>query len=275
MDLSVAIVSWNTREVLDQCLKSVYDTTTDIDFEVIVVDNCSSDGSADMVRATYPQSTLIANEDNAGFAKANNQALDVSTGRYFMLLNPDTICLDGALGRMARFLDAKPNAGAVGPLVLNADTTLQYSWARFPTLWSEAVGRLDRGIQGNSEMPLTADQVRAIGSFQTDWVGGCCLMIRRAAVDVIGPMDESLFMYSEETDWCLRLRKNGWDVWVEPEAEIIHLGNQSSMQVPTETSRYLRCSKSAYFTKHHGAWQGHLLGTILALKFRCKRGFAR
>lgn len=270
MDLSISIVSWNTRDLLDQCLRSVCETTDGIEYEVIVVDNASADGSAEMVRERYPQAGLAANRENVGFVRANNQAFDVANGRHFLLLNPDTICLGDALATLVRFLDSRPDAGAVGPLVLNEDRTLQHSWARFPTLWGEVIGRLDRRLESGEPGPETADETRALGAFEAQWIGGCCLMVRREAAEQIGLLDESLFMYSEETDWCLRLRRAGWGVWVEPRAEIVHFGAQSTKQIPAETARILRKSKAAFFAKHYGRPYGIALGAALGLKAAAK-----
>jgi GT2 family glycosyltransferase len=271
MNLSIAIVSWNTRDILDQCLTSIYETSVGIDLEVIVVDNASADGSSSLVFGKYPQTRLIENTDNVGFARANNQAYALSTGKYFLLLNPDTVCLPNALLRLVTFMEEHPDAGAVGPLVLNPDMTLQYSWARFPTLMSESLGRLDRRVRGRAISPSTADEVRAIAPFMVDWVGGCCLLIRRDAVEQIGLMDESLFMYSEETDWCLRLYRAGWTTWVQPASEVIHLGGQSSSQVPAESAIHLRRSKMAYFRKHYGCGPGVIVSCMLALRAQAKR----
>ncbi len=266
MDLSISIVSWNTRDLLDQCLRSVYETTRDIQFEVIVVDNASSDGSAQMVREKYLHVTLIAGEGNVGFAAANNQAYRASTARNLLLLNPDTVCREGAIEGLVRFLDEHSAAGAVGPLVLNDDDTLQYSWAAFPTFWSEARGKLNRRIAGRDAVPSTADETRSLGPFVADWIGGCCLMARREAIDVIGPMDESLFMYCEETDWCLRLAKASWEVWVEPKCEIVHLGGKGSSQVGADSRKTLAQSKVRYMRKHHGALAAVLLRAALATR---------
>lgn len=263
MDLSVSIVSWNTRALLDQCLESVYSAARGLEIEVIVVDNDSSDGSTEMVRRDYPDAQVIANAANVGFAKANNQALGVSSGRNFMLLNPDTICRGDAVARLVKFLDCTPSAGAVGPLVLNDDGTLQYSWARFPTLASEAMGRLDRRAEDSDFVPQDTDQTRSLGPFAAQWIGGCALAIRRTCAEAIGPMDESLFMYCEETDWCLRLRRAGWEIWVDPSAEIVHLGGQSSMQDCARTTRELRRSKVAYMRKHHGWFSSLILNAAL------------
>lgn len=249
----------------------MYETTHGIEFEVIVVDNASDDCSAEMVRDKYPDAVVLANRENSGFSTANNQAYRESHGRHFLLLNPDTVCLPGSLEKLVRFLDQNPGAGAVGPLVLSGDRTLQHSWARFPTVWTEARGVLVRRIEPDRVWPTTADQVRAFGSFRADWIGGCCFMIRRSAVEQIGLMDESLFMYSEETDWCKRLADAGWEVWLEPASEIIHLGGQSSSQASKRASEQLRRSKVAYFRKHHGAFQAHLLQLALQARGMAKR----
>lgn len=266
MDLSISIVSWNTQDLLDACLKSVYETTTGIEFEVIVVDNASSDESVDMVRRKYAQVNLIVNSENVGFAKANNQAYAASRGRFFLLLNPDTLCSKGALVKLVRFLEAHPGAGAVGPLVVNSDGTLQHSWARFPTVWSEFTGRLDRRIRGSRDWPNTPDEVASVGAFAIDWLGGCCLMVRRSAVEQIGLMDESFFMYSEETDWCYRLYRGGWAAWLDPAAAIVHLGGQSSGQASERSRRVLCDSKVHYARKHSGPFAAWVLGSCFGAK---------
>lgn len=270
MDLSIAIVSWNTRDLLDGCLKSIFETTFGIEFEVIVVDNASSDGSAETVCGKYPQVRLIENADNVGFAAANNQAYAVSESKFFLLLNPDTVVRGDALKKLAEFLDNHDRAGAVGPLVLNADDSLQYSWAKFPTVCSEAMGRLDRRIDGLARTPTTAEETRTLDPFRADWVGGCCLMIRREAVEQVGLMDESLFMYCEETDWCYRLHKSGWEVWFDPAAVIVHLGGQSSGQAHERSRRVLHESKVRYARKHWGC----LAACVLDVCLRAKRFLA-
>ncbi len=274
MDLSIAIVSWNTMGLLDECLRSIFETTSGIEFEVIVVDNASSDGSAEMVKSKYSQVKLIENVENVGFARANNQAYAVSAGRHFLLLNPDTVVRGDTLKKLVGFLDNHDKAGAVGPLVLNDDGSLQYSWARFLTVWNEAVGRLDRRIKGLGRPPANADEARSLEPFRVDWVGGCCLMIKREAVQKIGLMDESLFMYCEETDWCLRLHRAGWEVWVEPSTEIVHYGAKSSEQRSQASRRQLIASKGIYFRKHHRRLNSAILVMTLTGK-RILRRIAR
>lgn len=254
-DLSVVIVNWNARHLLAQCLASVYAYPPEGEFEVFVVDNASSDGSADMVRREFPQVRLIQNTENVGFARANNQAMRTSRGRYVLLLNSDTIVQPGALDSMVCFADQHPEAGVVGGRLLNADESLQPSWAQFPTFWSELLGRNFRKRQ-----PMT-DHL----TYEVDWVGGACLLARRKAIEVVGLLDEDFFMYSEETDWCFRMVRNGWKVYYLPSAEVIHFGGGSSQRASDEMLVQLYQSKLRFFHKHYGPFRKELLRASLII----------
>jgi GT2 family glycosyltransferase len=256
LDLSIIIVNWNTRDLLTRCLQSVYDTMSNLDFEVIVVDNASNDGSQAMVRQRFPQVRLIENDQNVGFASANNQALTVSQGHYSLLLNSDTIVLPHALEKMAQFADAHSEAGIIGCRLLNSDGSLQKSWASFPTFWSEVLGRnfrVRRQVEGE---PL---------AYEVDWVGGACLLVQLAAINEVGLLDESFFMYSEETDWCFRMRRQGWKVYYLPGVEVIHLGGGSASRANATQLVRLYDSKIRFFRKHYGARQTSLLRYGLAV----------
>jgi GT2 family glycosyltransferase len=252
MDLSIVVVSWNTRELLATCLKRVYETVSEPAFEVIVVDNGSEDDSAAMVKAEFPGVRLLENEENLGFARANNQALALSRGRYALLLNSDTEVLDRALEDMVAFMDAHPTAGAVGARLLNADGTFQFSHADFPTLWHEflmlsVLGRLVLGQHYPSHGPEVTRGPQVV-----DYVGGACLMVRREALEQVGGLDEGFFMYAEETDWCYRMKDAGWEVWYLPSASITHLGGGSSRQRPSRMEAELYRSRVRFFEKHRG-----------------------
>lgn len=251
IQLSIVIVSWNTRELLEQCLASIYAHPPSAAFETIVVDNCSRDGSADAVRRGCPQARLIENAVNVGFARANNQAIEVCQGELVLLLNPDTRVLPGALDAMIRFMDEHPKAGAAGSRVLNPDGTLQTSCYPAPTLGRE-LWRL-----------LHLDRLRAYGVYdmagwdarhsrEVDAVLGASLLARRSVLDQVGALDSAYFFTGEEIDLCHRIRSAGWSIHWVPQAEIIHYGGQSSRQVAEQAFLHLYQGKVLYFRKRHG-----------------------
>lgn len=271
MDLSIAIVSWNTKKILCDCLTSLYEHTMDIEFEVIVVDNASSDGTPDTIRKAFPQVKVIDSGANLGFAKANNIALESACGRHFLLLNPDTIVIDNSLKYMVDFLDEDPvKRGAVGPCVLNDDKTLQQSWAKLPTFLSEARGVLDRTLCDGTA-PNTVADVKNRNPFKCGWIGGCCMMVTKNAINKIGKMDEQIFMYSEETDWCKRLWDCNFEVWLNTKATIIHYGGKSSEQASERAKKQLIKSKMYYFEKHKNRFTAILLGLVLTTKMYLRK----
>jgi hypothetical protein len=251
--LSVVIVSYNTRELLRMCLTSVLRAGA---AEVIVVDNASSDDSAQMVQVDFPQVRLIASTQNLGFVRANNLALRECRGDYLLLLNPDTEVRDGALQALQGFLDNHPRAGAVGPRLMYGDGALQHAAFMFPTLlqtYFDFFPRPARLLQStlNGRYPQNAYSGRP---FQVDFVLGACLMIRRTALDQIGLLDERYFMYCEEMDWCKRLGQAGWGVWCEPQATVVHREAQSSQQ--TKWSSYVEKwrSRFIFYERYYPAW---------------------
>lgn len=270
MDLSIIVVSWNTRQLLAQCLTSIYANAPDCEFETWVVDNASSDDTAAMVRSQFPQVNLLENRENLGFARANNQAIHESTGRYVLLLNSDTIVRPGALQTMHAFMLEHPEAGIVGAFILNADGTPQVCSGKFPTLISEAASSW--GL--DSRFPFGRRSAHSLNSsagwFETDWVLGAALMVRREVIDRIGGLDEQYFMYSEEVDLAYRAKKHGWRTYVLTTAQIIHLGQQSSRQVPAAMKAQLFRSKVLYFQKHHGRFAASLLQLVFASSMLAK-----
>ena len=255
MDLSVVIVSWNCREELRGCLAALRDEPPSGAWELFVVDNASADDTAEMVRREFPQVRLIANEDNRGFAAANNQALQEATGDCLLLLNPDTQPEAGAIDILIRFLHEHPGVGVVGPKLLNSDGSLQATGRPFPTLWREfldATGlrcwipartwrRLEFGRE-DFDSPAPVGELR-----------GACLLIRREAWEQVGPLDEQFFLFYEEVDWCCRAAQAGWEVWYVPQARVVHLWMSSVSQDLGGTTRHFYTSQARYFGKHHGA----------------------
>lgn len=266
VDVAVLIVNWNTRDLLAECLASVRAAGALLAIQTIVVDNASIDGSAEMVRERFPEVTLLALAENLGFVGGNNRAYEaaIADARYVLLLNPDAVLCPGALRMLVAWMDAHPDAGACGPLLLNSDGTLQPSWSRFPTLLSEIRGRQDRRFLGRPRpAPRTADAARSLGeAAPTGWVGGACLLARRTALAQCSPdflLDPAFQMYSEETDLCYRLALAGWPTFFVPQAEVVHHSGQSSKQAAVRTVRLLHASKVLFFEKHYGRRRALLL----------------
>lgn len=265
IDVSVVIVNWNTREILHDCIKSIYEQTRNIVFEVIVIDNASSDGSVAMVKADFPQAILIANQDNRGFAAANNQGIAIAKGRYVLLLNSDTIVLDGAIQKTIAFADQHLQAAVIGCRVLNKDLTLQPTCFMYPSVLNLLLSmtylyKLFPRCHFFGREKISwwdRDDVRPV---QT--VTGCFMLVRKEAIEQVGVMDENFFMYAEETDWCRRFQQAGWIHLFYPDACIIHLGGQSTQQVRPQMALQLRAGILQFIRKHDG-WLSYMFACIL------------
>ncbi len=253
--LSIVVVSWNVRELLAKALRSISLAVGDaLCAEVIVVDNASHDGSVAMVHETFPGVHVIANANNRGFAFANNQGIAETAGKYIALLNPDTEILGDALQVLVSHLDTHPDVGVVGPRLVNPDGTTQSSRRRFPTLlilffestWLQPL--LPRRLLARyyaEDRPDTEEQ-------DVDWLTGAAMVARRQVVEDVGPLDEGYFMYSEELDWCRRIRQAGWRIAFVPAAHVVHFGGKSSNQVVAARHIYFQSSKIRYARIHHG-----------------------
>jgi GT2 family glycosyltransferase len=256
-EVSVVIVNWNTRDLLRNCIRSILNQTS-VSHEIIVVDNASSDGSADMVRAEFPAVTLIANSENNGFAAANNQGLRVSCGRTVLLLNPDTLILNGAIDQMLGWLDRHPGVGCVGCQVLEGPGVIQRTCFADPTLLNFVM--VEFGLM------RLAPWVPFFGrSWYTDWdrkserkvdvVSGMFMLVPRTVMDHVGLLDDAFFVYGEESDWCRRIRKAGYSCVFSPEAQIIHLdgGSKSTSQIRSRMYVQIQKSHLIYTRKHSSA----------------------
>ena len=231
-DIAVIIVNWNAREDLRRCLESLYaEPKPQAAYEVWVVDNASDDGSAGMVAAEFPQVRLVVNAENAGFSKANNQAIARTDSRYAFLLNSDAFIHPGALDRLVAYADAHPQAGIVGPKVLNSDGSLQFSCRRFPSLGAgffrnTYLGRLfPHNKFARDYLMVSFDHAHDTA---VDWVSGCAMLIRRDLLDKIGALDERFYMYCEDVDLCQRAWESGCEVVYTPQAVVTHAIGRSS-----------------------------------------------
>ncbi|MDM8532211.1 glycosyltransferase family 2 protein [Anaerolineales bacterium HSG25] len=268
-DISVIIVNWNTRDMLADCIDSIEQHADSLQLEIIVVDNYSSDGSQAMLQEKYPHVWLIANLDNVGFAKANNLAMKVARGRYFLLWNSDAFAVPDSMQSLYRLAESQPNAGLIGAQLRNKDGTFQASHTLFPNLWQEflILTALGRKLHGNVYPSRGPEDER--GPQRVDYVEGACMLVRREAFQQVGGMDEGYFMYAEEVDWCFSLQTGGWQVWYQPESKVTHLGGASSSGRRTKREGDLYRSRVRFFRKHYGNRQAQLLkgliyGTTLA-----------
>ena len=254
-DLSVIVVSWNTRDELQTCLESVLAGLRGISGEVMVVDNASDDGSPEMVEALFPEVRLVRNAQNLGFAVGCNIGLKIASGRYLLLLNPDTIVLGDVLASSVRYLDGHPNVGAFGCRVRNPDGTLQPTCFRDPSVLNTFLGltglarlRWPPGFGRERMTHWLRDSERDV-----DVVTGCYLAVRREVVDDVGPLDSGYFFCGEEADWCRRIRTKGWAVRFAPVGEIIHLEGAAGRKI-SERRDLLGMAGLVRYVHHHDGW---------------------
>ncbi len=225
VDISIVIVNWNTRELLKDCLESVVRTVHGLTYEIIVVDNASTDGSVTMLGELFPQVRIISNNENRGFGAANNQAFQIMAGRYAHLLNTDTVLTEGAVQELFAFMESHPEAGMSCGQLLNRDGSKQNSIAAFPTLLTLLTNMSLLEYLFPGKYPSKRYPHRQ--PVEVDSAVGACLMVRKAAMDVVGSFDERYFFFFEETDWAYRMRLAGWKVYHVPTARIYHLQGQS------------------------------------------------
>ena len=294
-DVTVSIISFNTRDLLRRCLESLYRPESaavqaawraagmplppgrgqeTVTCEVVVVDQVSLDRSAEMVAEEFPQARLIHLRKNVGFAGGNNIAFAVARGKYVLLLNTDAVARPGLIQALVAFAEAHPRAGLIGPKVLNPDGTLQPSCRRFPTFGA--------GLFRNTFLGRLFPQNRYTRAYlmeewdhtrprQVDWLSACCLLARREMLEAVGPMDEGYFMYFEDVDWSLRASRAGWEVWYCPSAVVLHeVGRSTDKAVRRMIVRH-HLSAYRFFTKHYPNWRRPVQRVLLAagLAVRC------
>lgn len=268
--ISVIIVNWNTRRLLKECIDSIPAGAGDMEVETFVVDNGSDDGSCEMVRREHPEVILMENRENLGFAAANNQALRLFRGRYALLLNSDAALSEGSLQRVVQFAEENPKAGVVGCRVLNTDGSLQVSCMRYPDV---------RGLLGSALfLPRLFPGCSWLGHEDLVWwdhneekevevIKGCFMLVRAEAVREVGVLDESFWLYGEETDWCYRMKKAGWQLKFTPAASIVHHGGASTDLMPGGIHHQLWGAKLQFIAKHRSWLSLQLCCMAVALWF--------
>lgn len=263
-DASVVIVSFNTRELLRECILTLKREAGGIAYETIVVDNASRDGSADMVASTFPEVRLIRSDTNLGFAAANNRAFEVACGRYIALLNSDAFLHTDALRRSVEHMDANPRAGLGGGRLVGRDGAPQPSARMFPSPLNNllTISGVAAKFPG-SRLLGRANRTCAdpFSPAQVDWIPGAFSIIRRSVLDKVGFFDERFFFYCEEVDLCRRIKAANYEVWYWPDVEVVHLGGESAKTYETlnpsgsrEIELWRMRAGLLYFRKHHGAY---------------------
>ena len=255
MDLSIIIVNWNTRDYLHRCLESIRRNPPTDEFEVVVVDNASSDGSADMVRSRYGgEVTLIANDRNAGYAKGNNQGIEAARGEYILLLNPDTEVKTFALDNLLGFAKDHPEAAAVGCRLVGTDYQVQLSCRSFPYPLAilfeyTRLSRIFPWSRFFSAYRMTwFDHAHEM---EVDQPMGSCLLLSRKAIEDIGVFDTDFPIFFNEVDWCYRAKQKGWKIYFIPDAEVVHLGGASTRQCRPEMIKESHRSLKRFYEKHY------------------------
>ncbi|MFB3924906.1 MAG: glycosyltransferase family 2 protein [Syntrophales bacterium] len=278
IEISAVIASWNTKDILLQCLRSLVGSLGRFRSEIIVVDNASSDGSPQSVEAAFPEVRVLRNSSNLGFARANNTGIRNSTGRYVCLVNSDVIVREGCIDRMHAYMEKHPETGMLGPKILGPDGSVQRSCMGFPTVWNS----LCRAMALDSIFPerkMFGGQLLTYWPHDTlkkvDVINGCFWLIRRSALDQVGLLDESFFMYAEDIDWCRRFHEKGWSVVFLPDAEAVHYGGASSALMPVRFYIEKQRANLQYWRKYHSAparsayFSTLVLHEIVRLLFHC------
>jgi len=272
LELSIVVVTHNSRRHVRDCLESIQRTAGDIDREVVVVDNASQDGTPDIIRNEFPKARLLANPENLGFARGSNQGIAQSRGRFILLLNPDTIVLPKTLATLLNEMNQSPETGLLGCRLLNADRSIQQSFGYEVSVWNEAVRKLFFNLWENHRFAPVGWVLRSLHSRKREvaWVKGACMLSRRQALLDAKMMDEQFFMYLEDADLCRRIRQLGWQVRYTPEAEVVHFGGGSVRSNVERSALEYRRSQLYYFKKHLGEKSLKALKIYLGFKIRGK-----
>lgn len=261
IDLSIVVVSYNTRELTLQCLRSILENTNNVRFQVLVVDNNSADDSADAIEKEFPAVRVIRNLENKGLAAATNQGLEHSTGRYVMSLNSDTVIKPGAFDTLVEFMDEHPEVGAAIPRLVLPDGSEHPTFVgNIPTLRSEllsALSPLHPSIGRAAEEARFGAKIDVRRTQEVPCIlWGTALIVRREILKTIGFQDARFFVYAEDVDWVMRIGRAGWKLWLVSEAEVVHYGGQSTKQASTRMLAQIHKSKSRLIQKHYGTAAG-------------------
>jgi GT2 family glycosyltransferase len=274
MKLSIVIICWNDWKVIENCLRSILESTHEVEYEVIVSDNGSTDGSVEKIRAQFPAVRVVENGANLGFAKGNNAGIREAQGEYVLILNPDTIMHEGSLDRWVEFADAHPEAGAFGCRVNNPDGSYQRSARPFPTISRYLVSAFGLRFLGHLRRPVLSDEYegwKGDTEREVDWQSGCCVLLRGPLLKNLGGFDEQFFYQFEEVDLCRRVWNAGGRIRFTPGVSITHLGGQSVARFPVRFAIEVCRNGYRYFYKHYGARGARRYRRMLLARLRIRQ----
>ena len=256
IDLSIILITWKMKSMLNELLCSIVQHTNGITYEIIIVDNCSEDGTVEMIRSDYPNAILIENSENRGVARARNQALPLARGRYALILDADMLLKENSFKQMIEFMDKTPDAGICGAKLTFADSVVQLNARRYPTSLAFLFRRLEKYSSIKNSKTLKYHEMAEWDRNDirdVDYVIGACQMIRREALKAVGLLDEKIFYGPEDIDFCLRMYRNGWKVYYYPYTSIIHYEQRITKKkyFSMLSLRHL-CGIVYLFLKYHG-----------------------
>lgn len=268
MDLSIIIVTWNAQSLVAECLQSVTTQIIGAGMEIIVVDNASTDGTPEMICREFPCVRLVRNEENLGFAKANNIGISLAQGDYILLINSDVNVLPGCLAKIHQFLQEHESVGLLGPQMLGRNREIRRSCMRFPTLWNtlcracaaDRISLISKVTGGSLMRDFAHDKLRDV-----EVLNGWFWATRREALRQVGPLDERFFMYGEDVDWCYRFHAAGWRVVFYPAAQAIHYGGSSSAKAPARFYVEKHKANIQFWRKYHRGYQNVAFAAIMLL----------
>jgi GT2 family glycosyltransferase len=277
IDLSISIVNWNTKDELNNCLISIFSQDCSYTYNVVVLDNASSDDSINMLESDYPDKIqLIKNVENYGFGKAHNQAIKVSESRYILILNPDCVLLDkDVLSKMIAYMDSNHEIGIIGPKILNPDGSLQFSARHFPNMFAgifrqTVLGKMfpdNRFVRQYLMTDFPHDQI-----FDVDWLSGSAMFVRKKMIEEIGMLDERFFMYCEDVDLCKRAHLANWRVVYYPEVKITHRIGAASDKNAVGMVKQHHKSMYKYFLKYNSKSPRILLAPLVLIALKIRMG---
>ncbi len=273
-ELSILIVTWNSRATIRDCLKSIQNTRQNLDYQVLVWDNLSTDDTVKIIQTEFPKVQLFESQQNLGFAGGNNGLLAKANSAFILFLNPDTVIIDNSVTKMLEYLKSNPSVVALGPKLLYSDSTFQLSFAKFPNLASEFFTKIyQRSTNKRRSLVLKFLENTSAKTQEVDWVSGACMLTRKKLLQEVGKFDENFFLYFEDADLCYRMKSKGKIIYF-PEVQVVHVVGSSTKSQNLQTEYHYRKSQLYYYKLHNSLISNLILKLYLSFKFGLGRIFS-